>query len=66
MSGSVPGTWTGTDTPGEMSPVNRERSNIGQKHVPFQTFKLWCYVQYEPVLFTKNYHILYICEEVIK
>lgn len=25
MSGSLPGTWTGTDTPGEMSPI--ETSN---------------------------------------
>lgn len=25
MSGSLPGTWTGTDTPGEMSPAGTER-----------------------------------------
>lgn len=35
MSGSLPGTWTGTDTPGEMSPVKtkRERLMSDWKHV---------------------------------
>lgn len=61
MSGSVPGTWTGTDTPGEMSPENRERSNIGQKHVPFQTLSFS--VMYEPVLSTKHYYILNKCDD---
>lgn len=28
MSGSLPGTWTGTDTPGEMSPAEME---LGEK-----------------------------------
>lgn len=27
MSGSLPGTWTGTDTPGEMSPAEMELGN---------------------------------------
>lgn len=35
MSGSLPGTWTGTDTPGEMSPVKtkRERLMSDWKHI---------------------------------
>lgn len=34
MSGSLPGTWTGTDTPGEMSPAETERGkNIIKRNV---------------------------------
>lgn len=33
MSGSLPGTWTGTDTPGEMSPAETERGKASLKEM---------------------------------
>lgn len=38
MSGSLPGTWTGTDTPGEMSPAEIELGGGGRTAVKRDVF----------------------------
>lgn len=72
MSGSVPGTWTGTDTPGEMSPINRDEYR--SKTCSFANFKLWCYEWTwieKLVLSVKCYYIFMlfnkqVCDVMIK